>query len=107
MAVVEVDRVVAGGRALHRQMQAQLGMHAPGVGHQARVGEDHRVDAERRRPIDGAGPALPVVGLGVGVEGQQDLAAAVVGVATPSPRALSSKLRPLKLRALVASLKPR
>jgi hypothetical protein len=79
--VVEVDGVVAGGRALHRQVQAQVRVGLAGVGHQARVGQDDRVDTEVGGPVDGAGPALPVVGLRVGVEGQQHLAAAVVGVA--------------------------
>ena len=78
--VVPVDCLIAGGRSLNRQVQAQLRVGLRGVGHQPGVGEDQRVQAELGGAVDGLGPARPVAGLRVGVEREQDLAFARVGV---------------------------
>ena len=76
----QVDRFVIGGRTLHRHMQAQVRMALAGIGHQRRIGHNHRVHAQRRGGIDGAVPALHFAGLGKGVDRHQHMAAALAGV---------------------------
>ena len=78
--VVEVDRLVAGGRALHGQVQPQLRMRLRRVGEQARVGDDDRVHAEAGRAVHGRLPLAPRAGLGKGVERDEHLRAVAVGV---------------------------
>jgi len=78
-------------------MQAQLRMRLAGVGHEAGVGEDHRVDTELGGAVDGGRPALPVVGLRVGVEGQQHLAAAGMGVAHALVEGLVVEVEPAEI----------
>ena len=83
---VEIHRLVAGSRALHRQMQPEIRVMLDRVTHQPGVGEDHRIHAEFRRAIDRAGPAAPGVGLRIGVERKQHAAAAVVCITQPLRR---------------------
>ena len=54
MLVVEVDGLVARGRALHRQVQAKLRVRLRGVGEQPRVGHDDRVHPEPRGAVTAA-----------------------------------------------------
>ena len=81
MLVVEVDRLVVGGGALHRQMQAQFRVGSRCVTHQAGVGQDDGIDAEFHGVVHRALPALPLVGLREGVERKQHLGALGVCVA--------------------------
>jgi hypothetical protein len=55
-------------------------MGAMRVVHQAGIGEDHRIDAEGGGLVDRGRPARPVVGERKGIEGDQHLDAALVGV---------------------------
>jgi hypothetical protein len=63
-ALAEVDRLVAGRRALHREVQALLRMTVAGVIEQADVGQDDGVDALVDRGIDGLcqSPTRPACG---------------------------------------------
>jgi hypothetical protein len=80
LLVVEIDRLVVGGRTLHGEVQAQLRMLRPGVFHQAGVGEDDGIHAEIGRLVDGGGPAIPGGRLRIGVECNEHLRAAGMGV---------------------------
>lgn len=66
--VIEANRLVVGGRTLHRQMQRELRMLAAGVIQHADIGGDHRVRAEFRRPVHRGLPAFPTGGLREGVK---------------------------------------
>ena len=76
----EIDRFVAGRRALHRKVQAQIRVALAGVVEQADVGQDHRVDAEVGRTIDGAPPVGFAPRLREGIDRHQYMLAARVGV---------------------------
>ena len=85
--VVEIDRLVIGGRGLHRQVQPQLRMALGRIAHQAGVGEDHRVYAEAGGAVDGALPALGCLPLRKGIDGEQHFRAGRVGIAQALARA--------------------
>jgi hypothetical protein len=107
LLAVEVDGVGTGGRALHRQVQAQLGVVLRAVLHQAGVGQDDGVHAHVHGLVHGRAPGRGVGGLRVGVERHEDLAPRSCAYRMPLAMAASSKLSPAKLRALVASRRPR
>ena len=80
LALVKVDGLEVGGRALHRQMQAQPRVALAGVAQQPRVGQNHGIDPQRDGLIQRLLPALGLRRLRVGVDGQVHLAAARVRV---------------------------
>lgn len=70
----EFDGVGVGGRALHRQVQAQVGIAVAGVRQQAGIGHDDRIRAQPVRGIDRLAPFMAAAGLHEGVDGEQHLA---------------------------------
>ena len=80
MALHEVDRRRIGRRTLHREMQIDVWIALGGIVEHAHVGEDDGVHAQIDRAIDGGGPAFPAIGLGIGVDGDEDLDLAVMGI---------------------------
>ena len=79
-AAAEVDCFVAGGRALHRQVQALLRVAPAGVVEESDIGQDDRVHAEVYRGIDRLVPVADTAGLREGVDRQQHLATFGMGV---------------------------
>ena len=69
-------------------------MGGRGVLHQPGVGDDHRIDFELRRAVDCALCAFPAGELRVGVESEQHLPFAAVGVAYAFARADGIKIEP-------------
>ena len=80
LLAVEVDGVGTGGRALDRQVQAQLGVVQRGVLHEPWVGQDDGVHAQVHGFVHCRAPGRGVGGLRVGVERHEHLAALGVGV---------------------------
>ena len=79
--VIKIKRLVVGGRALHRQVQAQLRLVADGISHHAGVGQDDGINPAVRGAIDRALPELGLGRLRVGVERHKHLAPALMRVA--------------------------
>ena len=80
LLLVQVDRVVVGGRALYRQVQAQLRVPVGGVAHQAGVGQDDGINPPGGGAVQRRAPGRGVAGLRIGVQRHQHLAAPAVGV---------------------------
>ena len=80
MAVVEIDGLVVGGRALHRQVQAHGRIVLRDPGHEGRVGADQGIDPGVGCARCRGAPTRPIVGLGIRIERHQHFATAVVGV---------------------------
>ena len=80
VAVIEVDRFIAGGRALYRQMQPQLRMRSLRVRPSIldRRGSPRRCKV--RDLVHRGGPFRPVAALRIGIECQQHLRRACVGM---------------------------
>ena len=92
--MVEIDRLVIGGRGLYRQVQPQLRVALGGIAHQAGVGEDHRVYAEFGGAVDGALPARCGQALREGVDSEQHFRAVRMGVAQALARARGIEVEP-------------
>ncbi len=61
-------------------MQLELRVREARIAQQARIGDDHRVGAQAHGAIDRCRPARPVLGQRIGVDGEEHLAAAAVGI---------------------------
>ena len=81
MPVHEADRRRTGGRRLDRQMQPQLRVALRRVVEHAHIGQDQGIHAQVGRPIHGVGPARPALGLGVGIDGDEDFDLTLAGIA--------------------------
>ncbi len=79
-ALAEVDGLVAGRRALHRQVQALRRVAAGRVVKEADIGQDDGVDALVDSGIDRLFPITDPPDLGEGIDGEQDLTPLAVGV---------------------------
>ncbi len=80
LLAIEPDRLGRGGAGLHRQMQPQVRIVARGVIGDAHVGDDHRVDAELGRAVDGVAPHRELAGRRKGVDREQQLGVAGVRI---------------------------
>ena len=97
LLAVEVDGLVIGGRALHRQVQPQLRVVLRGVLHEAGVGQDDGVQPHVHGLVHRAAPGAGVGGLRVGVERHEHLAPALVGVGNAAGNGGFVKVQPGKV----------
>jgi hypothetical protein len=81
LVAAEIDRLVAGGRGLHRKVAAQLRVGLGRVIEHRRVGDDYRIHAQLGGLVHRCRPVGEAPCLGIGVDGDEHLAPALVGVA--------------------------
>lgn len=76
----QIDGFVISSRALHRHVQAQIGVAFAGIIHQRRIGNNHGVDTQTGGGIDGFLPLRHLPRLRKRVDGHQHMAAAGMGI---------------------------
>jgi Cu2+-exporting ATPase len=102
----KINGFIAGGRALHRQMQVLVGVFVAGIVEQSHVGQDQRIHTEVYGSIYGITPDIYTVGLRKGVDRQKDFALMVVCVAYTRYQAGVVKIQSGKITRIRGIFKP-
>ena len=78
--LVERERLVAGGRALHRQMPGNIRVLVGGIIQKAHISQDNGIHTQACSAVYRALPLLPAIRLRVGVDGTEHPRASQVGI---------------------------
>ncbi len=79
--MVKLQCFGAGGRSLYGQVQMQFRPALSGIVHDTGIGQDQCIDTGFGGLVHGPLPTFKTIGLRIGVDGDKDLAATLLGVA--------------------------